>query len=110
MGVKIWWHWVIHKEESWEKLWHNKYVSRKPKQHLIGFNEGRKGSHIWNHANLNREIIQDQSFWEIQEGHDANIWNDSWQQIPKIFTQIYIQESKEKVEEMGLIKVHQFLR
>lgn len=28
LGAKIWWHWVTHKEEPWEMLWHKKYAPR----------------------------------------------------------------------------------
>ena len=42
LGANTWWHWVTRKEESWEKLWHNKYVPGNPKQHIIRFNKGRK--------------------------------------------------------------------
>eukprot|EP00253_Pinus_taeda_P008568 PITA_08568 len=42
------------------------------------------GSPIWNHAQANRSIIQDHSFWEIRNGTQALFWEDAWQQSPTI--------------------------
>eukprot|EP00253_Pinus_taeda_P013888 PITA_13888 len=42
------------------------------------------GSPIWNHAQANRSIIQDHSFWEIRNGTQALFWEDAWQQSPKL--------------------------
>ena len=32
MGVKIWWKWITHQEESCAKLWHETYASHWPKK------------------------------------------------------------------------------
>jgi hypothetical protein len=42
------------------------------------------GSPIWNHAQANRSIVQDYSFWEIRNGNQALFWEDAWQQSPKL--------------------------
>ena len=34
----------------------------------------KKGSTIWNLANMNRDLIRDNSFWEIREGNKAYFW------------------------------------
>ena len=57
---------------------------------------------------MNRGIIQDHSFWEIREGHDANFWNDSWQHMPNIISNIDIKGSWTIAKEMRIIKLHQF--
>ena len=77
LGANIWWQWVSHKQDPWEKLWHSKYAQGKPKQDLIRFNEIMQGSHIWNYDHVNRGIIQYHRFLEIRKGHDANFWTDS---------------------------------
>eukprot|EP00253_Pinus_taeda_P022158 PITA_22158 len=38
----------------------------------------------FNHAQANRSIVQDHSFWEIRNGTQALFWEDAWQQSPKL--------------------------
>eukprot|EP00253_Pinus_taeda_P011270 PITA_11270 len=46
--------------------------------------ESPNGSPIWNHAQANRSIVEDHSFWEIRNGTQALFWEDAWQQSPKL--------------------------
>ena len=47
LSAKIWWRWVTHTREPWEKLWHNKYAKGWQSQHLIYYDENPLGSPIW---------------------------------------------------------------
>eukprot|EP00253_Pinus_taeda_P007743 PITA_07743 len=51
---------------------------------LIDPEETPDGSPIWNHARRNKNIIQDNSFWEIRNDRLALFWEDAWQQLPKL--------------------------
>lgn len=46
--------------------------------------ETTEGSPIWNLDRTNWHIIQEQSFCEIQDGKIALLWEDVWQQLPKL--------------------------
>ena len=43
-----------------------------------------QGSHIWKVANKQRGLIQQHNFWEIKAGDKALLWEDSWQQLPRL--------------------------
>ena len=65
MSAKIWWIWVNYKDESWEKLWHLKYVPHWPQQSLVKFGENLPGSSIWKTAQENRGLVKKHSFSEV---------------------------------------------
>ena len=83
-GAKIWWRWYNHKQEPWAKIWHLKYARGWPTSQLVRFCREAQGSHIWQKAREGLRLIQEQSFWEIQSRNLANIWDDSWNQLPKL--------------------------
>lgn len=39
-----------------------------------------KGSHLWNNAWSNKNLIQKYRLWEICTGNLALFWEDSWKQ------------------------------
>ena len=82
----------------------------KSQNNILRFNKGKQGSHIWNYSYLNRGIIQYHIFWDIRGGQEANFWDDSWQQMPKIISQIYVQSSWIIARETCLTKIHQIRR
>ena len=53
MGAKIWWKWITHEEEPWDKIWHVKYAPQWPRQLLIRFWEDLLGSSMWKSAQEN---------------------------------------------------------
>ena len=52
-------------------------------------------------------MIQEHSFWEIQNGSVANFWDDSWNQIPKLGEDLKWQHIRLKCLEEGRKKVNQ---
>ena len=62
LGAKVWWCWVNHLVEPWEKLWSIKYAQDRPRHLLIHFSEAPSGSPIWSKALAGKSIIQENSF------------------------------------------------
>eukprot|EP00253_Pinus_taeda_P020018 PITA_20018 len=67
-GAKIWWKWILDMTLPWATLWKEKYRPNSSNLELIRMQETPNGSPIWNHAQANRSIVQDYSFWEIRNG------------------------------------------
>jgi len=63
-----------------------------------------KGSHIWNLAWKNRDIVQQHSFWEIRDGNLGRFSEDNWQQEPNLFRE-EITELKNDSDNRGLCMV-----
>ena len=84
MSAKIWWRWVTHSSEPWATLWHTKYAPNWPKTQLIRYDQNPPGSHIWQAAQQNRDLVQKHSFWEIRAGTEALFLMDAWQQKPRL--------------------------
>ena len=105
MSAKIWWRWATHKEEPWAKFWHHKYAQGMSKQHLIRYEGQCTGSPIWLVVNVNRNLIQNQSFWDIGNGEEAYFFKDSWQQMPKIQVGGNHDQWQVRLENEGKIKV-----
>lgn len=84
MGDKIWWKWVMYREEPWALLWHKKYTVRWYKQNLIRFVEDSLGSHIWKASKKNKQLSQKHSFWEVRDGASTSFIQDAWQQLPRL--------------------------
>ena len=61
-NAKIWWHWVTHINKPWAMVWKIKYAPNYSKPDLIRFSGDPKGSHIWNSATTNRNIVQTFNF------------------------------------------------
>eukprot|EP00253_Pinus_taeda_P022384 PITA_22384 len=76
-GGKIWWKWISNTTLPWANHWKEKYRPTGCNLDLIRMQESPNGSPIWNHAQANRSIIQDHSFWEIQNGTQALFWEDA---------------------------------
>ena len=70
-GVNIWWRWVTHNHEPWEKWWHNINVGGWEKGNLIHLFEEIPGSHIWKNATQGRRPIQAKNVWDIRKGKIA---------------------------------------
>jgi hypothetical protein len=86
MGEKLWWRWLKHPTELWEKIWKRKYAPTTREEKLIRFNDQVQGSNIWNMTWNNRMLIQKHAFWEICNGEHSLFWKDSWQQQPPLTT------------------------
>ena len=56
-GANLWWIWVTHAHETWEKMWHIKYVEGWDRRDLIRFSEDNPGSHIWKTSWLGRRLV-----------------------------------------------------
>eukprot|EP00253_Pinus_taeda_P013455 PITA_13455 len=77
-GAKIWWKWIENPTVPWARHWKEKYVPDCDTQELIRLQETSEGSPIWNHANRNKNLVQENSFWEIRNGRLALFWEDAW--------------------------------
>eukprot|EP00253_Pinus_taeda_P022901 PITA_22901 len=106
-GAKIWWKWISNTTLPWATLWKEKYRPNGSNLDLIRMQETPNGSPIWNHAQANRSIVQDHSFWEIRNGTQALFWEDAWQQSPKLDTPI-LQPLKLINQTEGHFRVNQY--
>eukprot|EP00253_Pinus_taeda_P024433 PITA_24433 len=83
-GAKLWWRWIENPTLPWAKHWKEKYVPDCDTQDLIRLQETSDGSPTWNHAKRNKNLVQENNFWEIRNGRLALFWEDAWQQLPKL--------------------------
>jgi hypothetical protein len=86
-GAKLWWWWVKETATPWVNLWKEKYTPDTRDQDIIHFGGTREGSTIWNLAWRKKAWIQTHSFWEIRNGRTTRLWEDAWQQEPKMENQ-----------------------
>eukprot|EP00253_Pinus_taeda_P012127 PITA_12127 len=84
MGAKIWWKWLTYPDTQWAQIWTAKYANNLPLVERVRMTEISKGSAIWNSVILNKDLIQQHSFWEVKSGCEARFWTDSWQLLPCI--------------------------
>eukprot|EP00253_Pinus_taeda_P021341 PITA_21341 len=102
-GAKIWWKWI----SNTTTLWKEKYRPNGSNLDLIRMQETPNKSPIWNHAQANRSIFQDHSFWEIRNGTQALFWEDAWQQSPKLDTPT-LQPLKQLNQNEGHFRVNHY--
>ena len=86
-----------------------KYARNYPAEELIRISEVSMGSLIWNSAKQHRNLIQQNSFWEVKNGNTERFWEDSWQQMPKLKDQIPLTQPLEQ-EMQSYDKVKNFWR
>eukprot|EP00253_Pinus_taeda_P029800 PITA_29800 len=106
-GAKIWWKWISDTTLPWATLWKEKYRPNSSNLDLIRMQETPNGSPIWNHAQANRSIVQDYSFWEIRNGNLALFWEDAWQQSPKLDTPL-LHPLKQLTQNEGHFRVNHY--
>eukprot|EP00253_Pinus_taeda_P006750 PITA_06750 len=106
-GAKLWWRWIDNPTLPWSKHWKEKYLPDCDTQDLIRLQETPDGSPIWNHARRNKNIIQDNSFWEIRNSRLALFWEDAWQQLPK-FDSPELLNMKQAYQAQGKHTVNQY--
>ena len=70
----------------------------------------KQESHIWRTTLESRSIIHGHSLLEVRGREDANCWDDSWQQMPKILMHLNLTLCQDRERGLGLIKVYQFWR
>jgi len=59
--------------------------------------ETPKGSAIWDLASQNRDIVENNVFWEIRGGGEAKFWDENWQQRGKMSRIQKIQNIQDKI-------------
>jgi len=107
LGAKLWWHWVKEPKAQWAHVWKEKYSSTWQENYHIRMTRTIKGSHIWNKAWENRDLVQKNSFWEIREGDLALFWEDRWQQEPTLLREEFL-DLKKETDTKGLLRVKYF--
>eukprot|EP00253_Pinus_taeda_P019962 PITA_19962 len=73
-GAKLWWRWIENPTLPWAKHWKEKYVPDCDAQDLIRLQDTPDGSPIWNHAKRNKNLVQENSFWEIRNDDNWREW------------------------------------
>lgn len=106
-GAKLWWRWLKETNLPWAIHWKEKYTPNCRDQDLIRLQELLEGSPIWNLEKKNKNLIQEHSFWEIRNGESALLWEDSWQQHPKLEIP-ELEAYKINCQNRGKHSVHQY--
>jgi len=104
----MWWNWLSKPHSPWARLWQAKYARGSQWHDLIRINSIAQGSPIWNAAKIHSRFIQEHSFWEIHSGTLAKLWEDSWQQLPKLENLFQMPLWQSYMQQENLIQVHQF--
>lgn len=105
-GAKLWWRWLKEPKLPWAKHWKEKSTQNHRLQNLIRMQETPEGSPIWNLERTNRHI-QEQSFWEIQDGKTTLFWEDAWQQLPKLESHEFL-DIQRRNQELGRTTVNHY--
>ena len=75
---------------------------------MIRYNKERKGSQIWMKSQEAKKLVQEHSFCGICTGETANLWDDVWNQFPKLRYDPRWMDIGIKGREEGRIKVSQY--
>jgi hypothetical protein len=108
LNAKIWWNWLVKNSNPWAQLWNKKYASKWNPQHFICYNQSIQGSLIWNATNLQRDLIQQHSLWEICDKTSIEFWVDSWQQIPSLDSLHPLPNLQDLIQSSSRSKVNDF--
>jgi hypothetical protein len=87
LGDKIWWRWLTNPQTQWASLWKTKYTQNQQTRKIIRMNNAPSSSCLWNLAWHNHHLVQENCFWEINNGKDSLFWEDAWQQLPRLADQ-----------------------
>lgn len=66
-----------------------------------------RGSHIWNLAQDNKNIVQHHCFWEIRARDLARFWQDNWQQEPNLYRDEFVDLKNDK-DNKGMVMLKDF--
>jgi hypothetical protein len=105
--VKLWWRWVKEISSPWENIWKAKYALDINNQDRIRFMGTREGSTIWNLSWHNKTWIHKHSFWEVRNGKIDRLWEDMWQQEPRM-ENLDREELQQEMTAQGKIKIHHY--
>eukprot|EP00253_Pinus_taeda_P015299 PITA_15299 len=97
LGAKLWWHWLRGGNDLWKQLWRYKYNMPSSPEEIYRIQEIPRGSNIWELASQNRDIVNDNIFWEIRAGKEANFWDEKWHQREKMNNIQGIQDIQNKI-------------
>lgn len=98
LGAKFWWRWLRAGNDLWKKIWRTKYNMPNSTLEILRQQITPKGSSIWDLACLNRDLVEQQAFWEIRGGAEANFWEDRWQQRERLSRIPYLHQIQTKIE------------
>lgn len=108
MAAKLRWRWLQGGQDLWKEIWTTKYHMPNNPEEIIRQQEMPRGSDIWNLSIQNREIVDNNIFWEIKGGQIARFWDESWQQRGKLVNLIGMQEIQRRGIHRNLITVNDY--
>eukprot|EP00253_Pinus_taeda_P014726 PITA_14726 len=84
LGAKLWWRWLGGGNDLWKTIWRAKYSMPESTVEILKQKNTPRGSSVWDLARLNRELVEQHTFWEIRGGEEAHFWEDKWQQKDRL--------------------------
>lgn len=71
-------------KEIWKEIWTAKYSMPTTPEEILRKKEVPRGLAIWELASQNRDIVDENIFWEIRKGQTTRFWEEPWQQREKL--------------------------
>eukprot|EP00253_Pinus_taeda_P013029 PITA_13029 len=84
LGAKLWWRWLGGGNDLWKTIWRVKYSMPESVVEILKQKNTPRGSSVWDLARLNRELVEQHTFWEIRGGEEVHFWEDKWQQKARL--------------------------
>jgi len=91
-----------------EKKWLHKYTLLYTQHERLIYNSFINGSDIWLWAQACGEIVRQNSFWEIKDGHTKSLWKDSWQQLPQLHEKLNLRDLQSITTSLGVVHVSEY--
>lgn len=77
-------------------------------EEILRKKEVPRGSTIWELASSNRDMVDENIFWEIREGQTTRFWEEAWQQRGKMLELQEIQDIYKEGIARGFILVKDY--
>jgi hypothetical protein len=91
--------------DLWAKIWRRNYTPNTAERNLIRWNRDTPGSLIWMAAKKNRSLVVNHAFWEICNGQTTFFWNESWQKLPILVHDSWVETFLTLATQVGMTKV-----
>eukprot|EP00253_Pinus_taeda_P034939 PITA_34939 len=97
LGAKLWWRWLGGGNDLWKTIWRAKYSMLESTVEILKKKNTPRGSLVWDLARLNRDLVEQNTFWEIRSGEEAHLWEDKWQQKARLSTIQALQQVRDRI-------------
>ncbi|XP_057863868.1 uncharacterized mitochondrial protein AtMg00310-like [Cryptomeria japonica] len=84
LGAKLVWNIYSNPHQMWVKVLRTKYLDSAEDHRIVTIRNPSKGSAIWNFILECRKVVTDHLTWQVGNGAEAKLWEDSWAGHPAL--------------------------